>query len=74
MPKVSLKKKDSKKVGVATFEKDDFMAVKLKSGKTSVVHKLQGEKLIKDKKATEVKDVELEERRSNISKVEVKKK
>lgn len=74
MPKVALKKKESKKVGVANFEEKDFMVVKLKSEKVSVVHKIQGEKLIKEKKAEEVKNAELESRRSNISKVEVKKK
>lgn len=74
MPQVKLKEKESKTVGTATFEPKDFMAVKLKSGKVSLVHKIQGEKLIKEKKATEIKDADIEPVRSHISKVVIDKK
>lgn len=74
MAQVKLKGKEDKVVGKAKFTADQFIAVKLKSGKVSLVHKIQGEKLIKEKKATEVKDAEIEEVRSHISKVVIDKK
>ena len=73
MAKVKLKGKESEVVGTAKFEASEFMAVKLKSGKVSLVHKIQGEKLIKSKKAEAVKGAEIEEVRSHISKVVIKK-
>lgn len=74
MAQVKLKEKESKVVKTATFEPKDFIAIKLKSGKVCLVHKIQGENLIKAKKATEVKDAEIEKVRSHISKVVIDKK
>ena len=74
MAQVKLKSKESEVVGKAKFDASEFIAVKLNSKKVCLVHKIQGEKLIAEKKATLVKDAEIEEVRSHISKVVIKKK
>ena len=62
--KIEKKESSAKPVG---FGIKDHIAVKLEStGKVCVVHKIQGQKLIDQKKATLVKDAKLVEGTRNI--------
>jgi len=66
MPVFDIKQKESQEVAKATFDKkDDYKVVYLNSDaskKPRLLHKIQAERLIKNKKATEVKEAKLEER------------
>lgn len=66
MPVFDIKQKQSEVVEKATFDKaEDFKVVYLNSDATKkprLLHKLQADRLIKNKKATEVKDAKLEQR------------
>ena len=66
MPKFETKQEKSVEVAKATFEKaSDYKVVTLVKDpqkKQRVLHKIQAERLIKAKKAVEVKDVDLTER------------
>ena len=74
MPNFSIKEQDSKTVAEVTFNKaTDYKAVKLASGQTVLIHKIQADDLIKAKKATEVKEVEVEETVNERTKVKVSK-
>lgn len=62
MPNFSIKEAESKVVKEVTFhKKTDYKAVKLKTGEVVLLHHVQAEKLIEAKKATEVKDVKIDE-------------
>lgn len=64
MPKFKLQQTESKEVARATFDKEsDYKVVKLKSdptGKPRILHKIQADRLIANKKAELVKDASLE--------------
>jgi len=66
MPIFDIKEAESKEVAKATFDKkDDYKVVFLNSDVTKkprLLHVLQANRLIKNKKATEVKDAKLETR------------
>jgi len=66
MPIFDIKEAESKEVAKATFDKkDDYKVVYLNSDVTKkprLLHVLQANRLIKNKKATEVKDAKLETR------------
>lgn len=66
MPKFDITQKESKEIAKATFDKkEDYMVVTLNSDATKkprLLHKIQAERLIANKKATAVKDANLEER------------
>lgn len=66
MPIFDIKQGESKVVAKATFEKkEDYKVVYLNSDETKkprLLHVLQADRLIKNKKATEVKDAKLEQR------------
>ena len=60
MGKFEIKKPESKVLKTVTFNnKEDYKTVKLNSGKVCLLHAFQADKLVKDKKATYQKDVEL---------------
>lgn len=60
MGKFEIKKPESKVVKTVTFnQKDDYKTVKLTSGKVCLLHAYQADKLVKEKKATYEKDVEV---------------
>lgn len=63
MPQFKIKEKESKVVATATFnKKEDYKAVILNGQKTAkLLHKIQADALIKAKKATEAKDVVIDE-------------
>jgi hypothetical protein len=75
MSKFSIKQEEKKTSGTATFHKEsDYKVVKLtKSGKTTMLHKLQADKLIKEKKAELVKDVAVTSKTGKRTSVEVDK-
>ena len=66
MPIFDIKQGESKAVAKATFEKkEDYKVVYLNSDATKkprLLHVLQADRLIKNKKANEVKDAKLEQR------------
>lgn len=66
MPIFDIKEAESKEVAKATFDKkEDYKVVFLNSDATKkprLLHVLQANRLIKNKKATEVKDAKLETR------------
>lgn len=66
MPIFDIKQKESQEVAKATFDKkEDYKVVYLNSDPTKkerLLHKIQAERLIANKKATEVKTAKLEER------------
>lgn len=66
MPIFDIKEAESKEVAKATFDKkDDYKVVYLNSDVTKkprLLHVIQANRLIKNKKATEVKDAKLETR------------
>lgn len=66
MPQFDIKHEESKESGRATFEKkDDYKVVTLNSDpqkKERLLHKIQADKLIANKKATEVKGKRLDTR------------
>lgn len=66
MPVFDIKQKESKVVEKATFEKrEDYKVVTLNSDpqkKERLLHKIQADRLIANKKATEVKGSKLETR------------
>lgn len=66
MPIFDIKQKESETVARATFDKkEDYKVVILKSDaqkKPRLLHKLQADRLIANKKAEEVKGAKLEER------------
>lgn len=56
MSKYSIKKKEQKEVAIATFHNEnDYKVVKLLNGKTTILHKIQADKLIELKRAEVVK-------------------
>lgn len=66
MPKFNIEEKESVQVAKATFDKEsDYKAVILTADKTKKVrllHKIQADKLIESKRATESKEISLVER------------
>ena len=66
MPIFDIKQGKSEQVDKATFDKkEDYKVVYLNSDatkKSRLLHVLQADRLIKNKKATEVKDAKLEQR------------
>lgn len=66
MPAFDIKQPESKEIAKATFDKkEDYKVVYLNSDvqkKPRLLHVLQADRLIKNKKATEVKEVKLETR------------
>jgi len=66
MPTFDIKQKDSVEVAKATFDKkEDYKVVYLNGDETKrprLLHVIQADRLIKNKKATEVKDAKLETR------------
>lgn len=61
MSKFTVKKKESEVVDTAKFDsKEDFKLVKLSSGKESLIHRIQADKLVKEGKAVPVKGAEIE--------------
>jgi hypothetical protein len=66
MPIFDIKQEESKEIAKATFDKkEDYKVVYLNSDpakKPRLLHKLQANRLIASKKATEVKDAKLEPR------------
>lgn len=75
MGKFSIKQEKSKEIGTVTFHnKEDYKVVKLtKSGKTTLLHKMQADALIKDKKAELVKDAAVSEKTGKRTSVQVDK-
>lgn len=66
MPLFDIKQKESQEIAKATFDKkDDYKVVTLNNDPTKkerLLHKIQADRLIAKKKATEVKGAKLEER------------
>jgi len=66
MPQFEIKTKESKEIAKATFDKkEDYKVVTLNSDPTKtehVLHVLQADRLIANKKATAVKDAKLDVR------------
>lgn len=66
MPIFDIKQKESKEIAKATFEKkEDYKVVTLNNdpqGKERLLHKIQADRLIANKKAIEVKGSKLEAR------------
>lgn len=66
MPIFDIKQKESEQIAKATFDKkDDYMVISLVNDplkKPRLVHKIQGERMIGNKKAVAVKDAKLQER------------
>ena len=66
MPQFQVKQKDSKEVAKATFhKKEDYRVVTLNNDpmkRERVLHVMQADRLIANKKATEVKTAKLDER------------
>jgi len=66
MPKFDIKQKESIEVAKATFDKkEDYKVVTLTNDplkKERLLHKIQADRLIANKKATEVKGSKLDER------------
>lgn len=66
MPLFDIKQKDAEVVDKATFDKkDDYMVITLANDplkKPRLVHKIQGNRMVANKKAVAVKDAKLQER------------
>lgn len=71
MPAFKIQKKESEQVATATFrKKEDYMVVTLNDDvlkRPRLLHKIQAEKLIKLKRATQVKDAEINEAEPKIT-------
>jgi len=62
MANFSIKEKETKIVGTATFDKaSDYKVVELKDGSQHLLHKVHADKLINKKLATLVKDAKIKE-------------
>lgn len=76
MPAFDIKQKDSKEIAKATFEKkEDYKVVTLNNDpqkKERLLHVIQADRLIANKKATEVKGSKLEVREVEVVVTEVK--
>lgn len=68
---IDIKQKEEEKGIIINFKKEDHTVVDIK-GKFYVVHNVQAEKLIKAKKAKEVKGVDLIEPETNKSVKDIK--
>ena len=77
MPQFDIKQEESKEAGRATFEKkEDYKIVTLNNDpqkKERLLHKIQADKLIAIKKATEVKGKKLDTREVETVVTEIKK-
>lgn len=69
---LEIKKSKEEKGTIINFNKEDHKVVEIK-GELYVVHNVQAEKLIKAKKAKEVKDVDLKEPEKNKTVKDIKK-
>jgi hypothetical protein len=65
MSKFKIKATEKTVIGKASFgSKEDFKSVKLNNGRVCLLHKVQADKLIAEKKATLVKDSEITEEKT----------